>query len=1335
MADIQGRVDLKVNGDEAAAELKRLQNKASELRQEILKVQKEQLLKKSSIDEANKALKLAQTRASDLRIEIVKLSQADVIDEKALKLANAELAKADAEIKSINKELRTLEKNPALNALNAELKATNNQLRAIDNATFEYSKVLKNLSGATIKDLNRAHAQLSKEIQTINRNTDEYRQKSKQLAQISTTIGQVRNEMRGVAKETLTFKDRLGKMADNFNRFGAMSIGIIGSLTGLVVSARKAVDAFNEFESSQDNLQALTGLSEEKVKGLGDAAIEMSTSVQEGGVRITKSAKDIVDAFTSAGSKRPELLANAEALKTVTNDALILAEAAKMELDPAIGAVTAAMNQFGLGADESRRIINVFAAGSKAGSAEVDSLGESFKNVGTVASESNMTLEETVAALEVLGEKQIYSEEAGTKLRGALLKLKQTGVGYASGTFNMRDALVEANAQLEKQGTEAQKDALKMKLFGAENITVGSILLGNIQKYDELTIAVTGTNTAIEQAAINTDNNAAKLEQAKNRAQENAIVLGEQLAPALTFSTNAFSYLLKVLVTIIKNWDTFAKYLKIAVAGIVAYTVVTKGATIATFLQEKATLVLKKANDLLSISMKKTPWGLIIAGVAAAITAFILFREKAKEAEKPLLNLAKAGDIYSEKMAEVVGESDALFGMLKTTEKGTLSYDNVLKAVNEKYKTYLPNLLTQQTSLEDIEKAQKAVNEALLQNIAIESQKEEFININKEYLRSQREIFKIFNETIKPSVIDRLDTFNFAWFQAAANAGLTADQISASVQSATGYSIIDDNLRNLVSDTKRAALEFENGKKSIGEFYSTLITGSEEAANSGNGTGGGTANAQAKADDSRMLFELTQQLHINAIEDERKRAAAELEIWFTKEQEKILMAKASEEQKNYALSQLDAAYTAKRIDNEKAYQDELLKRYQDIEAFVTDAQRGIVTEQERLNEIELAAIDGKYQKQIDAATKFASEDVARREEYLRIISDLETVRDAEKKAYLEEKEREHAEKIQSIREQYGLVTDADKYQQQLDQLKAYKDQELLTEAEYEQALFILRTEHQKQLDAQAQAAHDKEMQNRSENLAQISAVISASESLTNAAKERELQRVGDDEEKKKQIQKKYADIEFAITLAQIAATAAKAYMEAAALALTNPFAGGLAYVALTAQAGASTLAATNQRNAVMQLADGKYDVVGEDDGKHYAAPLVPTLSTGIVRKPTLVAEEPEFVVDNRTLYNAKTDRYGMTVMDHARAISSMRSLRVPQRARGKYQTAGTNVPATMQADNSEMIAELRAMRSELGNMRSDLQNFKGKLKAQIVYTDLEDYEAKINKVRNDTSVL
>ena len=262
-----------------------------------------------------------------------------------------------------------------------------------------------------------------------------------------------------------------------------------------------------------------------------------------------QSAEEIVKAYELVGSIRPELLKNSQALANVTKQAIILSEATggKLGLEASAKALTSTLNQFNLSSSQSARVINALAAGSKFGSATADLLSESFKNSGAVLADANVTVEQAIALTEVLAEKQIVGTEAGTKLRGSVLKLQQAGVGYVSGQFNINDALEEANQLLEEQETQAQRDKLAIKLFGAENITTGKILLNNVETFEKLTEQVTGTTTALEQQETQNDNLASSWVKLTNTI-ESSLLTGTGLL-------NSFVKTLRDAVLEIQNLD------------------------------------------------------------------------------------------------------------------------------------------------------------------------------------------------------------------------------------------------------------------------------------------------------------------------------------------------------------------------------------------------------------------------------------------------------------------------------------------------------------------------------------------------------------------------------------------------------------------------------------------------------------------------------------------------------------------------------------------------------------------------------------------------------------
>jgi len=449
------------------------------------------------------------------------------LDGKQAEAALDSMARRAKELKKDFKAAQEAGDNIKMNKIEKELKQVESAQRSLRKESFDTQKVLKNLNGSSFDDLTKALKQSQRELKRIGETDAGYKDKLKDVVLLKTRVKELGDQQ----KASMSMWDRASA---GFNKYiGLFAIGA-AAIAGFVFKMNQAVQASDNFKDKLANLSAITGLVGGDLEWLGNKAKELSTSTLEGGINITKSADDIVDAFTKMGSARPELLKNKDALAEVTTQALILAEAGKMDLDSAIKSVAASMNQFNMEASQSPRIINAIAAGALEGSAEVNDLTDSMKNVGAVANDSNLSLEQTIAALEVLAEKQLKGEEAGTKLRGALLKMKDAGVGYASGQFVLRDALEEVNGKLANQGSELEKDALKQKIFGIENITAGTILLQNVEKYDKLTVAVTGTNVAMQQAAKNTNTDIALKKQAINEYHLAAIELGQNLSPAVT---------------------------------------------------------------------------------------------------------------------------------------------------------------------------------------------------------------------------------------------------------------------------------------------------------------------------------------------------------------------------------------------------------------------------------------------------------------------------------------------------------------------------------------------------------------------------------------------------------------------------------------------------------------------------------------------------------------------------------------------------------------------------------------------------------------------------------
>lgn len=382
---------------------------------------------------------------------------------------------------------------------------------------------------------------LQRDIKEMTRGSEEYNRTMAKIQHLQGILKQHRQEIKGITTETKKATVSIGSMVDWFNRFGGVILSVIGFLTGVTLALRTIRDERNKLEESQAGLKALTGLDDDNIAWLTEQAKTLSTTMTKEGLRVRQSAAEILDAFMLVGSAKPELLGDKEALKQVTEEAMRLQAAAKdITLNEAVDSLTLSLNQYGEAADQAGRFANVLAAGSQAGSANIASQAKAIRNAGTAAASANVPIEQTVALIETLAYRGIKDEVAGTGLKKFFLVL-QTGADETNPKIIGLDKALE---NLKNKNMDA--GAIK-KMFGEEGYNTASVILQNTEMVKDFTAAVTGTNVAYEQAAINSDTAQAKLEQARNKMKLAAIDLGEKLNPALAVSTNMLSYVIKIL--------------------------------------------------------------------------------------------------------------------------------------------------------------------------------------------------------------------------------------------------------------------------------------------------------------------------------------------------------------------------------------------------------------------------------------------------------------------------------------------------------------------------------------------------------------------------------------------------------------------------------------------------------------------------------------------------------------------------------------------------------------------------------------------------------------------
>lgn len=260
-----------------------------------------------------------------------------------------------------------------------------------------------------------------------------------------------------------------------------------------------------DFQQSVADLSSITGITGAELDGLSKKAREFGVTSGLGAVQMAESYKVLASQIEVS-------TIGIEGLNELQKNTIILAKASGLDMETAAMAMAGTINQFGLQASEASRIINVLAAGSKYGAAEIPDLAQSFKVVGASAAVAGFSIEQTAGALEVLSKNNLKGAEAGTALRNILLKMQtEMGVDFTKTSFS------EALTDLKPKLTDA---TYLSKLFGMENVSAAQFLIKNADAVDEMTQKVTGTNVATEQAAIRTQTYAEKVAVVKARMDE-----------------------------------------------------------------------------------------------------------------------------------------------------------------------------------------------------------------------------------------------------------------------------------------------------------------------------------------------------------------------------------------------------------------------------------------------------------------------------------------------------------------------------------------------------------------------------------------------------------------------------------------------------------------------------------------------------------------------------------------------------------------------------------------------------------------------------------------------
>lgn len=885
--------------------------------------------------------------------------------------------------------------------------------------------------------------QLTKDIKDMQIGSEEYTQTVRKIRTLKGILKEHKDTIRQVTDETKKSTISFGRFVDGFNRFGGFIASMVASLTGLILGLRSLRDEKNKLESSQASLKALTGLDDDSISWLTQQAQVLSTTMTKEGLRVKAAANEILDAYMLVGSAKPELLSDKEALAAVTEEAMRMqAAAGDITLAQAVDALTLSLNQYGAEADQAARFTNVLAAGSKEGAANIASQTAAIRNSGVAAASANVSFEETVALIQTLAYSGIKDEVAGTALKKFFLVL-QTGADDVNPKIVGLSKALE-NLKAKNMGAADIKD-----MFGEEGYNAASVILQNIDMVNRYTEAVTGTSVAQEQAAINSATAEAKLAQVRNEMKLAGIELIEKLNPAIMVSTNAMTYVIKILPGLI---DWFMKYsstvvsCSIAIAGLTAYKKVDiMYSKLQVLWNEKIVVSLKK----IYVAAKTNPWGVLVLFASTYIGLLMDLKRRQDsitESQRVMTRLSKeSADRYDK-------EASRIKVLTNMVHDNYLSYNDRIKALNELKKIvpgYNADLNDEGKLINDNTDAIRDYLTVLEKQIKLEAAREELTELYRRQMQLQR-----LQTSQEADVRDASSNLNAARFVAEMRSGKLNTSGTDNL-----YKAVDAASQQAVNRLNEANEVLDKTKKELSEVEAAIISVNKEIENNSSfvlntnkltdddddddddddGTGLGTDDknkfAAQEAEYYRHIAEIKKQyLEDSAMtQDEYNNRMLQAELKLLQDKLSIAGLEPEEQQKimdqvldariklrNAMIEQEKQEADEKKKIQEQAVQDrlDLLDRQQQMETIKLNEQylNGMIGEseyQQNLKNLALAFIEEKLN---DASL---GEDMK-----LQLIMSKHEILMAEFRRQKEEEEREtkkYMDLITGIASQFGGV--------------------------------------------------------------------------------------------------------------------------------------------------------------------------------------------------------------------------------------------------------------------------------------------------------------------------
>ena len=570
-------------------------------------------------------------------------------------------------------------------------KEINKVSRQLDNARTASARcqaALAKLNEASPKELRFTLKQLKQDLDHMERGSKAWK------AHVE-AIKRVKAEIRAVDDEMREHEGMLSRINRKVNEWGMSIASAAAAFTGLIFTARQAVQAYADMEAEMANVRKFTGMSADEVTKLNDEFKKIDTRTsredlnklaQEAGRLGLQSQEDVLG-FVKAADQINVALDDLGEGATLTLSKLtdIFGDKQRLGVEQSLLSVGSVINELSQNCTASAPYLAQFA-----------------QRLAGVGKQANMTIPQIMGFAAVLDSQGQAVEMSATALSQLIMKLFQDPAKIAKATgmdlqaFNkvLKEDTNEALLMLLERLNSLGDISVLAPVFdamgtdGARASAVIAALAGNIdmvkKQQQAANVAFKQGTSITKEFAVQNNTVQAGLDKAKKGFHEMAVELGQKLAPAMKYAITGTSAMMRVLSATISFLSEYAGTIISTGIAIVAYTGYVNAAVIADQLKVFWNNVLVASFKRLWAVIAANPWGAVIAALGVVIGLIIDHNRgltEAKAAEEAL------NDVREQARKKIVDEQTELEILIAAANDTTQSYKDQKAAVDKLNKT------------------------------------------------------------------------------------------------------------------------------------------------------------------------------------------------------------------------------------------------------------------------------------------------------------------------------------------------------------------------------------------------------------------------------------------------------------------------------------------------------------------------------------------------------------------------------------------------------------------------------------------------------------------------